>query len=278
MPKTHNKKRNIGIIYEQVIQHVCKKAMENNEADVETGINIIKECFRKGTQLNKEYKLFKALAETRGVSGHLANSIIFEAKKACNNMFDSERLEREKSSLIKKLNYSFGKGVIFEENIENYTLYATIQTLLNEWRDPKNASFDLTTKYEIKLHESLTSEKQVIKEEKSVIKVDSLTFKLMNEIFDKKYKSVLNENQNKLLYYFSSNKGDSLSSFCCDLKNSTQSLLEDYMRSCSNQILLEKYRRINKQISDLQSDNIDKENLQKYLLLAKLKEELLGEE
>ena len=81
MPKTHNKKRNIGIIYEQVIQHVCKKAMENNEVSAEKGISIIKECFRKGTQLNKEYKLFKALAETKGVSGHLANSIIFEAKK-----------------------------------------------------------------------------------------------------------------------------------------------------------------------------------------------------
>ena len=47
MPKTHNKKRNIGIIYEQVIQHVCKKAMENNEHEAEVGINIIKEFFKK---------------------------------------------------------------------------------------------------------------------------------------------------------------------------------------------------------------------------------------
>ena len=278
MPKTHNKKRNIGIIYEQVIQHVCKKAMENNEIEAETGINIIKEFFRKGTQLNKEYKLFKALAETKGVSGHLANSIIFEAKKACNNMFDSEKLEREKSNLIKKLNYSFGKGVIFEENIENYKLYATIQTLLNEWRDPKNASFDLTTKYEIKLHESLTAKKKDIEKPKQTIKADKLTFKIMNEIFEKKYKSVLNENQNKLLYYFSSNKEEDLIEECNSLKNDTQSLLKEYMNSCNNKILLEKYKSINYQINNLSTDDINKESLQKYLLLSKLKEELLGEE
>ena len=278
MPKTHNKKRNIGIIYEQIIQHVCKKAVENDEVKAEAGINIINECFKKGTQLNKEYKLFKALAETKGVSGHLANSIIFEAKKACNQMFDSEKLEKEKSSLIKKLNYSFGKGVIFEENIHNYKLYATIQTLLNEWRDPKNASFDLTTKYEIKLHESLISEKTITDQPQNSIKADKLTFKLMNEIFDQKYKSVLNESQNKLLYYFSSNEEKELLSECNALKHDTQNLLKEYISNCNNKILLEKYKKIDNQITNLSTESIDKESLQKYLLLAKLKEELLGEE
>mgnify|MGYP001409308288 CR=1 FL=1 len=278
MAKIHNKKRNIGIIYEQIVQYVCKKAMENNEADSEAGIRIIKECFRKGTQLNKEYKLFKALAETKGISGHLANSIIFEAKKACNNMFDSEKLEKEKSSLIKKLNYSFGKGKIFEESIENYKLYATIQTLLNEWRDPKNASFDLTTKYEIKLHESLTTPVEEKNINNKSLKVDSLTYKLMNEIFDKKYSKILNESQNKILSYYSANDKESLNEVFCDLKVNTQNLLKDYMKSCSNKILKEKYQLINRQIDNLSTEDISKQNLQKFLLLAKLKEELLGEE
>ena len=38
-----------------------------------------------------------------------------------------------------------------------------------------------------------------------------------------------------------------------------------------------KYKKINNQISDLSTEDITKESLQKYLLLAKLKEELLGE-
>ncbi len=278
MAKIHNKKRNIGIIYEQIVQYICKKAMENNESDSEAGIRIIEECFKKGTQLNKEYRLFKALADTKGISGPLANSIIFEAKKACNNMFNSEKLEKEKSVLIRKLNYSFGKGKIFEESIENYKLYATIQTLLNEWRDPKNASFDLTTKYEIKLHESLTSTVKDTNIEKKNLKVDSLTYKLMNEIFDKKYSKVLNESQNRILGYYSANDKESLTESFSDLKNNTQNLLKDYMRNCKNRILKEKYQLINRQIDKLSTGDISKQNLQKYLLLAKLKEELLGEE
>ena len=276
MAKTHNKKRNIGIIYEQIIQFVCKKIVENDKNSSEKAIEIIKESFAKDTQLNKEYKLFKALANTNNVSGVLANSIIFEAKKACNYMFDNKKLEIEKSNLIKKLNYSFGKGTIFKENIENYRIYATIQTLLNEWRNPENASFDLTTNYEIKLHESLTSKPALVKEVKKMPKVDNLTFKLMNNIFDKKYNSLLNENQKVLLNLYANNKENDLRQKICSIKESTLYNLSDYINNCDNIILKEKYLKVKENIQNLSEENISKENLQKYLTIAKLKEEILG--
>jgi len=274
----HNKKRNIGIIYEQIIQFVCKSLMENNNDIAEQGLSIIKEHFKEGTQLNKEYKLFKALSDTKGVSEHLANSIIFEAKKACNYMFDNIKLEKEKSSLIRKLNYTFGRGVIFEESIKNYTEYATIQTLLNEWRNPETASFDLTTKYEIKLHESLSSS---FKEEKSINdipQVDAITYKLMNEIFNKKYSSLFNETQNRLLKLYSAEKNEELFESFSNLKTKTEILLEKYINNCNNKILKEKYQKVFNNISNLSDTEMSKENLQKYLTLSKLEEELIGEE
>lgn len=274
----HNKKRNIGIIYEQIIQFVCKSLMESNNEIAEQGLSIIKEHFREGTQLNKEYKLFKALSDTKGVSGHLANSIIFEAKKACNHMFNNEKLEREKSSLIKKLNYTFGKGVIFEESVKKYTEYATIQTLLNEWRNPETASFDLTTKYEIKLHESLSSLPQEEKTINDIPQVDSITYRLMNEIFSKKYSSLLNETQNKILELYSTEKNEELLESFSNLKTKTEMLLENYILKCNNKILKEKYQKVFNNISQLSDSDLSKENLQKYLTLSKLEEELLGEE
>lgn len=278
MAKTHNKKRNIGIIYEQIIQFICKKIMENDEVSSEKAISIIKEHFTSGTQLNKEYKLFKALAKTKNISGTLANSIIFEAKKACNHMFDNNKLEREKSVLIKELNYSFGKGEIFKENIEEYRIYATIQTLLNEWRNPQSASFDLTTKYEIKLHESLIEKVDLIKEEKNLPKVDNLTFKLMNNIFEKKYNNVLNEAQNNLLKYYANNENEKLIESFQALKESTVNYLNDYIKNSDNKILLEKYKIVKENIIKTSEEDISKNNLQRYLTIAKLKEELLGEE
>jgi len=278
MAKVHNKKRNIGIIYEQIIQFVCKKIMENDEVTSEKAIKIIKEHFADGTQLNKEYKLFKALSDTHNVSGPLANAIIFEAKKACNNMFDGKRLEREKSKLIKELNYSFGKGIIFNESVKNYRIYATIQTLLNEWRDPQNASFDLTTKYEIKLHESLTSKPKTIVETKNIPKVDKLTYDLMNNIFEKKYSNLLNENQHKLLKLYAKNEESLLEENFKIIKNQTLDCLDRYINECSNSILLEKYNSVKKNILSVSIEDTSRDNLQRYLTIAKLKEELLGGE
>lgn len=278
MAKVHNKKRNIGIIYEQIIQFVCKKIMENDEVTSEKAIKIIKEHFADGTQLNKEYKLFKALSDTHNVSGPLANAIIFEAKKACNNMFDGKRLEREKSKLIKELNYNFGKGIIFNENVKNYRTYATIQTLLNEWRDPQNASFDLTTKYEIKLHESLTKKVEVVTETKNIPKVDKLTYDLMNNIFEKKYNNLLNESQNKLLKLYAKNEESLLEENFKIIKNQTLDCLDSYINECSNSILLEKYKTVKQNILNVSTEDTSRDNLQRYLTIAKLKEELLGGE
>ena len=277
MAKTHNKKRNIGIIYEQIIQFICKKVMESDEVSSEKAVEIIKENFAKGTQLNKEYKLFKALAKTKNISSPLANSIIFEAKKACNNMFDNDKLEKEKSKLIKDLNYSFGKGVIFKENVKDYRIYATIQTLLNEWRDPKNASFDLTTKYEIKLHENLTSKEEIISENKTLPKVDNLTFKLMNNIFEKKYKNILNHDQNIILECYAKNDISKLKENFHTLKENTIFHLNNYIDNSSNQVILEKYKKVKQNIVNISEEDVSKENLQRYLTIAKLKEEILGE-
>ena len=95
MAKVHNKKRNIGIIYEQMIKFICSRMLENDQETARKGVEIIKEKFKKGTQLNKEYTLFKALATTKNTTDNLAASIIGEAKKACNHMFDSKKLEIE---------------------------------------------------------------------------------------------------------------------------------------------------------------------------------------
>ena len=143
MPRSHNKKRNVGIIYEQIINFVCGRLLEEDKKSAENAVSIVKSHFRPNSQLYKEYKLFKALATTHNVNDQLASSIINEAKKACNKMFNNESLEKEKSSLIRDLNYAFGKGVIFEEKVSNYRTYATIQTLLNEWRNNSN-NFDKT--------------------------------------------------------------------------------------------------------------------------------------
>lgn len=276
MAKTHNKKRNVGIIYEQIINFICQKTMESDSESSEKAVNIIKKHFSKNSQLYKEYKLFKALVTTHNVSDHLATSIISEAKKACNHMFESDILEKQKSSLIKDLNYTFGKGVIFEQKVKDYRMYATVQTLLNEWRNELN-NFDKVTEYEIILHESLVKNQPLLENNQVVPKVDNLTRKVMKEIFNKKYNSQLNETQRNLISVFIKDDEKSLVESYKSIKNSSKILLENYIKNCKNNILTEKYSIINDKINSLSVNDVSKENLQKFLTISKLKEELQGE-
>jgi hypothetical protein len=275
MSRSHNKKRNVGIIYEQIVIFICNRLLENKKSEASIATNIIEKHFRKGTQLHKEYKLFKALAETSQISDNLACSIILEAKKACNSMFDSSMLEKEKSELIKDLNYSFGKGRIFEEKVKNYRTFATIQTLLNEWRK-KDASFDMTTEYEIKLHNKLT---EVVVEQKHNIpnKIDPLVNKIMNNKFEEKYRHSLNESQKDLIKNFVDDKEDKITDYYSLVKKDCLTTLENYISSCQNKILIEKNNIIKENIQNLDEGNLSKENLKKFLIVAKLKEEILGE-
>ena len=275
MPRTHNKKRNVGIIYEQIINFICGKLIEEDKKSAEAAVSIIKSHFKPNSQLYKEYKLFKALATTHNVNDQLASSIITEAKKACNNMFNSDSLEKEKSSLIRELNYSFGRGVIFEEKVSDYRTYATIQTLLNEWRDSSN-NFDKTTEYEIKLHNSLTK-KEVIKESKMPISVDPLTYNIMKDKFNKQYMPQLNESQQGIIKAFISEDEELIVENYSKLKKSCLEVLNNYINRCNNSILIEKNSKIKSKLVSLDENDLSKENLQKFLIVSKLKEEILGE-
>ena len=279
--RSHNKKRNVGLIYEQLVNHMCQCIVANNEENVVLANKIIKENFKRHTQLHRELKFFNALINTRGIDPSLATSIIQEAKNACQRHFSNEDLEKEKSLLIKQLNYSFGKGSLFESKVKNYKMLATVQTLLNEWRKGTNADFEITTQYEKILHEWMTSKEEVIFEEKLVdSNVDELTFRLMNERFNKKYENLLNEDQKKIikLYVESKESGyDELIDQFEEVKLKTTKLLEGFKINCNSSILLENYANVKRNIHSLNTEIVNEENVKKFLTLCKLNEELKGE-
>ena len=279
--RSHNKKRNVGLIYEQLVNHMCQCIVENNEENVVLANKIIKENFKRNTQLHRELKFFNALINTRGIDPSLATSIIQEAKNACQRHFSNEDLEKEKSLLIKQLNYSFGKGSLFESKVKNYKMLATVQTLLNEWRKGTNSDFEISTQYEKILHEWMTSQEEIIVEEKLVdSNVDELTFRLMNERFNKKYENLLNEEQKKIikLYVESKENGyDELVDQFEEIKLKSTKLLEGFKLNCNNPILLENYANVKKNINSLNTEIVNEENVKKFLTLCKLNEELKGD-
>ena len=268
----HNKKRNVGIIYEQIVSFICDKSLENNRESTESALKIIESYFYESSQLKKELKLFNALANTRNVRKELAGSIIEEAKKACNYHFDNEKLQKEKSKLIKELNYSFGKGEIFKQKIKNYRSFATIQTLLNEWRKEEK-DLSIIIDYESKLFERLSSNKDK-NEESLSLTFDPLTHSLMKEKFNKKYTNILSEGQAKIISKYYNLEEDEIIKEFEEIKKECLSTLRNYKENCDNKIILEKYERVYLKVKDFDTDNTNQDSLKKVLHMSKLIEDV----
>ena len=271
--KSHNKKRNVGIIYEQLLSLAAKGLVENDNTNVRKVQNIIRRFFKPGTELYKEHRLFKALVEPTINDGSLATKILEQAKMGA-RMHEIENLEKEKSRLIKEINYTFGKD-FYSIPIKDYTDYATVQTLLNDWRSYSKADLARVSLYENKVHNILTRQKETIslKEEKDP-QVNKLIVKLMTEKFNNKYGKQLSEVQQNIIKKHVFGQTLELQQLLETIKLKTLKNVDNYYRECDNEIVSKKLLEIKNDINSLNSNNIDDKTIVKFLTICSLNEEI----
>ena len=81
----HNKKRNVGLIHEQLVRFASEKIVEGAKNKAEVALEILNEHFEQDSQLYKEFRLFNALVHTRASTSNIARRIILESKAARKN-------------------------------------------------------------------------------------------------------------------------------------------------------------------------------------------------
>ena len=275
MNKTHNKKRNVGIVFEQLVKYASQAVVENNSAVAEKVLKITNKFFKPGTELYKEFRLFNALYTTTMPSESLATRVIGEAKAYSNN-FDSEKLYKEKSSLIHEINYSFSDKQFFSQKVENYKTLATIQRLLDSWRE---STPDISSQaiYESKLHNWMLQEKKVEDLEKLKTEdVDNLTVSIMTRKFNESFEHQLLPEQSELLREYVFNIGDreKISEIFTNKKKECLEELKVYRVQCDSEVVHSKIEEVSSAISNLPVENIDDNIVSRYLTVMKLNNEL----
>jgi len=133
MSRSHNKKRNVGLVYEFLVRYISKALVEGRSDSAQRAVAILNRRFKPGTQLYKEFRLFNSLLVTHVSSANVVNTIITEARQATRRL-NMRSLDNEKSALIREINHSLQDPNFFNQKISDYRTYATIQTLLNDWR------------------------------------------------------------------------------------------------------------------------------------------------
>jgi cell fate (sporulation/competence/biofilm development) regulator YlbF (YheA/YmcA/DUF963 family) len=99
----------------------------------------------------------------------------------------------------------------------------------------------------------------------------------MRELFDKKYSSTLNGMQKKLIEAFIKDEEENMSSLYSEVKENTISDLSKYITECNNNILIEKYQKVKDNLQNLDENDMSKENLERFLTVSQLREEVLGD-
>lgn len=275
MGKTHNKKRNVGVIYELLVRYIASAIVEKNESKRKIASKILKKHYSIDSEIYKEFRLFAALANSTVSSLSVASSILQEAKRASKH-FNSAVLEKEKSKLIRDINYQLNDKNFYSAKISEYKVYATIQTLLNEWRCKTPSNLSLLAEYEDKIMNHLIESKDIKSEPVDKKDIDNLVVRIMAEKYNNRYGSSLVAEQKKILrtYVFSKGNSHDLKGQLNEIKSCTMKKIDEFARESDNEYVLSKISGVKEKISDHNFDTINDASIEKALTLVQLKHEL----
>jgi hypothetical protein len=285
MSRSHNKKRNTALLYEFLVRTISSALVEGDKKKSSTALRILRRYYKPGTHLYKEFRLFNALVKSTVSSDAVVSSILSEAKAAAAGT-DVIALDREKSLLIRSINHMLNDENFYDQPVAEYRLYATIQTLLNEWRKPVGTS-DIASlaNYENQLKEWLLLEKK--KEDYALIDetpgTTRLLMKVMMKKLNEKYSATLNEEQREIIkaYAFSTASEDQTT-----VKKKLEEIRENLLESIDQYVeqkkedkfLANKMQDAKSKILSESLDIIDDSVVSKFMLYSTLRHELTTDE
>lgn len=284
MSNSHNKKRNTGLLYEFLVQTISKALVDGDQKRSRDALRVLRRHFKPGTELYKEYRLVNSLVRTTVSSEAVAASIVHEAKLAARS-YDVSTLDREKSLLISTINKAINDENFYDLPVSEYRVYATVQTLLNNWRSP-DRDLGRVGLYEDQLVKWLVSEKQSPSD--SLISESSpgesrLLMKVMMKRLNEKYAGSLSNEQRQLVRaYAFSTANDDPGSLKKKLSEVKERLLTDIGAFSDNNpdnvYVNRKLVETREQLEAEELDVVDDDTVTRFMLYTKLSAELTSED
>jgi len=201
----HNKKRNSGLVYEFLVRRLGLTMVDRDpEAYLKT-VGIVKKYFSPGMPMEREKEVFNVISKARGMNETMARRVLEEVRKHVVGL-DHKKVEIKKSNLIKEVHYAFGQDFFDVHRIPEYRLYASIQMLIEQYRQAALGSNIAEGVQRIQLEEGLVkfmmSPKGVEQVGTKGERVDGLVASLAMRKFEQRYSGALCESQKRTLRRF----------------------------------------------------------------------------
>jgi hypothetical protein len=282
--RSHNKKRNTGLLYEFLVGVISRALVDGNKKSSQQALKILKRHFKPGSELYKEFRLIHALRKTTVSSEQVAGNILQEAKLAARS-HDLKELDRQKSLLIRDINHCINDENFYDQQVSEYRLLATVQTLLNDWRD-RDVDLGRVASYEDQLIKHLTTEKTILPDQQLNEETPGesrLLMKVMMKKLNEKYSEILNDEQKALIraYAFSTANDDSgsIKMKLEEVKNSLISMIDNFnVTHPENVYIINKLNETRDRLLVEKLDVIDDETVTRFMLYTKLATEIESKE
>ena len=205
----HSKYRNTGLIYELLVKQIAADVLENKESKA---IKILKKYYSGTSTLAKEYKLYEFVVKNNSVSQAKAETIISTITEV-SRKFNQKTLKNQKYELISEIKENYNIEEFFSVEVRDYKALASLYCLLEAQNNADLVDPNFLVNNKTTLLEHLTSKKQNQEDVKDSLieqysKYDKdlklLTFKILLEKFNDKYKDLLPEQKNILKEFITS--------------------------------------------------------------------------
>lgn len=195
---SHQKKRNLGLVYEFLSRAVADAVVAEDKVKAAKALKIISNHLSEGTELYPELSLHRQVINTRGVSERLARRIVDELRAAGIRMAPKRQIiENAKTELIHEINKTLGRDLFDKYRINNYTAHASVSILMSRGLNQRIDEGIEYARVEDHLVDFLTNEsKQDIKIDKDA---SLFTYKTAVGLFEKEYGKELSQPQSELL-------------------------------------------------------------------------------
>jgi len=272
----HSKFRNTGILFELLTRQVTSDILSGK--DESFAKNILFKYFSESKELGKELQLYNFLVNEVAKDETQAEKYIEIVLKQRDKL-NQKSLTSEKYNLIKEIKDVYPINDLFKSSIKNYKVLASIYKIFENHGD-KNSKFDVKEIVTSRtcIVENLCGIKKANKETEDEMinvykqqneEVRLLSYKILVESLNEKYKD-LDSNQKNLLkeYINSISNTNSLKTLIDNEVSNVKKQLTELTNKISDDVIKIKINETVKQLDNVKKFNLVKDNQVMVLLLS----------
>ena len=205
----HSKYRNTGLIFELLVKQIAADTLDNKDSEA---IKILQKFYSNKSSLAKEYKLYEFVLKNSKLPQSKAEAVLSTITEVSRKL-DQETLKNQKYNLISEIKKHYDIEGFFGMEVRDYKPLAALYCLLEAQNNSELVDPKVLVDNKFTILEHLTSnpqEKEAVKDSliEDFSKYDKdlkmLTFKILLEKFNNKYKELLPAQKNILREFITS--------------------------------------------------------------------------